>query len=138
LNNMYQCGLNVEGEIQYPTTIEFFENKNVEQIAAGEHHSAFLLENGDVYTVGRGDAGQLGIGSLAVSSDTVEKKKEVEAKVEDLKDGEKANGTCKLSAHAFGFIMSKDTNTLYLYLVFKFLFLHCCQSFLAVYYSDVQ
>ncbi|CAG8494080.1 5474_t:CDS:2 [Paraglomus occultum] len=95
LNNMFQCGLNVEGDIQYPTIIEFFEDKNVEQIAAGEHHSVFLLENGDVYTVGRGDAGQLGIGSLPVNSDIEPETKEVEAKVQDHKDGEKANGTSK-------------------------------------------
>ncbi|KAF8314935.1 RCC1/BLIP-II [Clavulina sp. PMI_390] len=33
----------------------------VTQISAGEHHSAFLLDDGRVYAVGRCDSGQLGI-----------------------------------------------------------------------------
>lgn len=37
---------------------------DVKQIAAGENHSAVLTSSGDIYTWGRGDYGQLGLGDF--------------------------------------------------------------------------
>lgn len=53
--------------IDVPTLVTEFDGESyggakVVQIAAGEFHTLFLLDNGDVYAVGRNDAGQLGLG----------------------------------------------------------------------------
>jgi len=54
--------------VESPTLVTEFNDKEkygtskVIQIDAGEFHSIFLLDNGDCYTVGRNDAGQLGLG----------------------------------------------------------------------------
>lgn len=44
-------------------TVEELEQKHVMQIACGGEHSVALLKNGEVYTFGAGNKGQLGHGS---------------------------------------------------------------------------
>ncbi|KAL1918298.1 uncharacterized protein VTP21DRAFT_2958 [Calcarisporiella thermophila] len=68
LNNFYQCGLTEErdgvpeGAVMNPTEIKGeLEGKVVKQAAGGEHHSVVLLDNGEVYSFGRGDSSQLGL-----------------------------------------------------------------------------
>uniref|UniRef100_A0A673FN81 Probable E3 ubiquitin-protein ligase HERC4 n=1 Tax=Sinocyclocheilus rhinocerous TaxID=307959 RepID=A0A673FN81_9TELE len=43
-----------------PRKCEFFEGKRVRDVGCGRRHSAFLLEDGTVYTCGCSDLGQLG------------------------------------------------------------------------------
>jgi len=66
LNNFYQCGLDnkVIGDsvIFQPTIVEAMKDKGrIIKIDGGEHHTIILMENGDVYSFGRGDSGELGI-----------------------------------------------------------------------------
>ncbi|CAG8542011.1 19015_t:CDS:2, partial [Gigaspora rosea] len=64
MNNYGQCGIETRDEfITQPIKVDFFKDKpKVRQIAAGEHHSLVLLEDGSIYSFGRADYGQLGIG----------------------------------------------------------------------------
>ncbi|RHZ55266.1 hypothetical protein Glove_417g57 [Diversispora epigaea] len=65
LNNFGQCGFNPKDNfIVQPKAIEFFNDKKVKSIAAGFHHTFVLLEDGRVYSFGRADYGQLGLGKL--------------------------------------------------------------------------
>ncbi|KAI8054669.1 regulator of chromosome condensation 1/beta-lactamase-inhibitor protein II [Syncephalis plumigaleata] len=69
LNNYSQTGIDPEDggfemEIVHPTKVRAMSQSNmspVVQIHGGEHHTVALLENGEVWTWGRGDSGQLGI-----------------------------------------------------------------------------
>ncbi|XXZ97712.1 Regulator of chromosome condensation [Meyerozyma guilliermondii] len=68
LNQFGQCGFtNENGELEdgslvsKPTVIEKLSNLNIQEIAAGEHHSMALTASGDVYTWGRYDMKEVGI-----------------------------------------------------------------------------
>ena len=69
--NVYSWGLNNYGQLghengkktlQYkPKFAKKFEGMKVRTVAAGQHHSIILTEEGKVFSVGRGDTGQLGV-----------------------------------------------------------------------------
>lgn len=60
-----QCGTRLTYDYLPPTKVEFFKDlPKIKHVAAGHSHSLVLLENGDVYSFGRADYGQLGIGKL--------------------------------------------------------------------------
>jgi len=60
LNNMGQLGVRGVGQTAKPVRVTGLDGKGVESMDGGEHHSVALCGNGDVYTFGRGDYGQLG------------------------------------------------------------------------------
>jgi len=86
---VYAWGLNNYGQIgikpsKKNSTVEFAPKKCVflkgcaiQKIAAGQHHSVCLSTGGEVYTIGRGDTGQLGVvesdGSVTNESSTLKK-----------------------------------------------------------------
>lgn len=43
-----------------PQSSRFIHRKSVKEVACGENHSVFLLEDGEVYTCGANTSGQLG------------------------------------------------------------------------------
>jgi len=68
---VYSFGNNTNGQLgvgtvenQYTPTIIPSLSKNVKQISCGFHHSMVLMDNGDVYTFGRSEYGQLGLGDI--------------------------------------------------------------------------
>ncbi|KAI8333527.1 regulator of chromosome condensation 1/beta-lactamase-inhibitor protein II [Chlamydoabsidia padenii] len=68
LNNYQQCGLLTKDDdfadeiITTPTIIPGLQGKGpVKSVAAGEHHSYVLMEDGTVYAFGRADSSQLGL-----------------------------------------------------------------------------
>merc|ERR1711990_645937 len=65
LNNCYQMGYH-DREVRYAPEVipikDGDEDVKVKRIASGMHHTLFLSESGDVYTVGCGDYGRLGVG----------------------------------------------------------------------------
>ncbi|KAI8335728.1 regulator of chromosome condensation 1/beta-lactamase-inhibitor protein II [Chlamydoabsidia padenii] len=68
LNNYYQCGLPAGDElIKKPTIIPGLQGP-VKSVAAGEHHSYVLMENGTVYAFGRADSCQLGLPESVIDS----------------------------------------------------------------------
>ncbi|CAG8577363.1 23981_t:CDS:2 [Dentiscutata erythropus] len=71
MNNYGQCGIETRDEfIRQPIKIDFFKDlPKVQQIAAGEHHSLVLLDDGSIYSFGRADYGQLGIGDAIDKDD---------------------------------------------------------------------
>lgn len=66
---LYTCGLNNYGQLGIGSTdncselqlVEDLSFKNVAFVDGGEHHSVVLTNDGDVYTFGRADSGQLGM-----------------------------------------------------------------------------
>ncbi|XP_007900723.2 probable E3 ubiquitin-protein ligase HERC3 isoform X1 [Callorhinchus milii] len=60
--NLGQLGLGdvVENIIVQPRTCEFFSSKSVQEVACGRYHTAFVLQDGSVYTCGSNNWGQLG------------------------------------------------------------------------------
>ncbi|CAG2170470.1 unnamed protein product [Oppiella nova] len=56
-----QLGRDVTPKVDYlkPERISYFDDKDVQQINCGEHHSLALTSNGQVYGWGRNDVGQL-------------------------------------------------------------------------------
>ncbi|CAG2171161.1 unnamed protein product [Oppiella nova] len=63
--NMWgQLGRDVtpEGVYLKPERISYFDDKNVQQISCGSHHSLALTSNGQVYGWGRNIEGQIGCG----------------------------------------------------------------------------
>uniref|UniRef100_A0A4W3I651 HECT and RLD domain containing E3 ubiquitin protein ligase 3 n=1 Tax=Callorhinchus milii TaxID=7868 RepID=A0A4W3I651_CALMI len=60
--NLGQLGLGdvVENIIVRPRTCEFFSSKSVQEVACGRYHTAFVLQDGSVYTCGSNNWGQLG------------------------------------------------------------------------------
>ncbi|PKY47401.1 RCC1/BLIP-II [Rhizophagus irregularis] len=65
-NNMGQCGLDTSKQAIIPPERHSFLNKigiKVEEFAAGEHHTLARMQNGQVYSFGRSDYGQLGLGN---------------------------------------------------------------------------
>ncbi|CCH46028.1 Regulator of chromosome condensation [Wickerhamomyces ciferrii] len=65
LNQYGQCGVSSELEdgslISVPTEVEDLADKKIVQIAAGEHHTLALSEDGSVYAFGRIDMFEIGI-----------------------------------------------------------------------------
>jgi regulator of chromosome condensation len=65
LNQFGQCGVSSDLEdgsiVAVPTEVESLSDKNIVQIAAGEHHTLALSEDGTVYTFGRYDMFEIGI-----------------------------------------------------------------------------
>ncbi|KAI7848987.1 regulator of chromosome condensation 1/beta-lactamase-inhibitor protein II [Circinella umbellata] len=69
-NNFQQCGLWTDDnqsppDQTMPTIITTLEGQ-VKQVAAGEHHSLVLMEDGHVYAFGRADSSQLGFPSSLI------------------------------------------------------------------------
>ncbi|KAL3666092.1 hypothetical protein V7S43_008883 [Phytophthora oleae] len=66
---VYTCGLNNYGQLGIGNTencselqlVEDLSSKNVAFVDGGNHHSVVLTNDGEVYTFGRGDSGQLGM-----------------------------------------------------------------------------
>ncbi|GMF13870.1 unnamed protein product [Phytophthora lilii] len=66
---LYTCGLNNYGQLGIGGTenctelqlVEDLSSKNVAVVDGGTHHSVVLTNDGDVYTFGRADSGQLGM-----------------------------------------------------------------------------
>ncbi|EEY53266.1 regulator of chromosome condensation (RCC1)-like protein [Phytophthora infestans T30-4] len=66
---LYTCGLNNYGQLGIGNTenctelqlVEDLSSKNVAYVDGGSHHSVVLTIDGDVYTFGRADSGQLGM-----------------------------------------------------------------------------
>lgn len=70
--------------VQTPTILRELDPKKhdgskVVRIACGQHHSVFLFDNGEVYTVGRADDHQLG---LAADQEAIKELKEAQRDVE--------------------------------------------------------
>lgn len=70
LNNYHQLGIdrpeggNPEWNCVYtPQRAERFDGLSIKQICGGQHHSIALNAEKKVYTLGRGDAGRLGVGN---------------------------------------------------------------------------
>ncbi|KAL4161415.1 hypothetical protein PRNP1_001969 [Phytophthora ramorum] len=65
---LYSCGLNNYGQLGIGSTenctelqlVEDLSSKNVAYVDGGSHHSVVLTNDGDVYSFGRADSGQLG------------------------------------------------------------------------------
>nr|XP_039271836.1 regulator of chromosome condensation-like isoform X2 [Styela clava] len=69
LNNYHQLGI-PDGESRYmPVYIPAFSEKKWRSISGGLHHSMLLDEHGDVYCIGRGDYGRLGLGEKVLIAD---------------------------------------------------------------------
>jgi regulator of chromosome condensation len=63
---MGQCGLDTSKQAIIPPERHSFFNKiehRVEEFAAGEHHTLARMQNGQVFSFGRSDYGQLGLGN---------------------------------------------------------------------------
>ncbi|KAG7383599.1 hypothetical protein PHYPSEUDO_003525 [Phytophthora pseudosyringae] len=66
---LYTCGLNNYGQLGIGSTencpelqlVEDLSSKNVALVGGGNHHSVVLTNDGEVYTFGRADSGQLGM-----------------------------------------------------------------------------
>jgi alpha-tubulin suppressor-like RCC1 family protein len=71
---LYTWGQGVLGQLGHgdekpqnqPRLIVSFLGTNVKSVSCGNQHTAVLLESGEVYSFGRGNFGQLGLGSLQV------------------------------------------------------------------------
>ncbi len=65
LNNFGQCGYypNEYPKFMSPFPLYFTNSSLVETIALGDAHSLILLSNGNLYTMGRNNYGQLGLGT---------------------------------------------------------------------------
>jgi alpha-tubulin suppressor-like RCC1 family protein len=71
---LYTWGQGVLGQLGHgdekpqnqPRLIVSFLGTNVKAVSCGNQHTAVLLESGEVYCFGRGNFGQLGLGSLQV------------------------------------------------------------------------
>jgi len=62
LNNYSQLGVTDE-EMKYNAVyVSKLSHRGIQQFAAGDHHTAFLTDEGKVYTIGRGCYGRLGLG----------------------------------------------------------------------------
>lgn len=61
-NSFGQLGLGRKGIQTTPGYISEFSHTNIKKIVGGEHHTIFLTSEGDVYSCGKNDVGQLGLG----------------------------------------------------------------------------
>lgn len=66
LNQFGQCGISEQVEdgslVTVPLAVQLPEGGKIKNISAGEHHSLVLLEDGTLYTFGRLDMFEVGIG----------------------------------------------------------------------------
>ena len=46
-----------------PQELEYFKGKHVINIVCGYYHSFFICENGEIYSCGKNNEGQLGLGN---------------------------------------------------------------------------
>jgi regulator of chromosome condensation len=74
LNQFGQCGISSDLEdgsiVPTPTEVESLSDKNIKSIAAGEHHTLALSEDGSVYAFGRYDMFEIGIAKDDLPEDT--------------------------------------------------------------------
>lgn len=63
LNNYGQLGFESEENIALPHKVELLNGIKIKEVDGGFHHSMLLTEDGNVYSWGRGDYGQLGHGN---------------------------------------------------------------------------
>ncbi|KAJ5073279.1 claret isoform a [Anaeramoeba ignava] len=85
-----QLGNNSRESCEHPTPLTFFDNlPQLNSVCCGKKHTLALLENGDVYSWGFGQDGQLGHGDLSESL--------VPKRIESLC----GLGVCEISAGAF-------------------------------------
>lgn len=105
LNNCFQLGDFSDREIHFsPAVIPFKHDGktvNVKQLASGMHHTVLLSAEGDVYTIGCGDYGRLGVGEKdKLRESDVLRKVETNGKVVRVARGScttyaiKEDGTC--------------------------------------------
>jgi regulator of chromosome condensation len=74
LNNMGQCGLDESEDFIIPSREHPFFNKvekKIDEIVAGQHHTLALMHDGQIYSFGRSDNGQLGLGNNVISNKRV-------------------------------------------------------------------
>lgn len=67
-NDFGQCGANATREMAFtPNSVNFdqYYRTNIKSISAGSYHSAFVDEIGRLFMCGRGEQGQLGLGSTS-------------------------------------------------------------------------
>lgn len=62
--NKGQTGHNTKDDIDVPTPIPFFKNKPVLNFTCGGYHNVAISTDGDIYSWGNGQFGQLGHGSF--------------------------------------------------------------------------
>jgi alpha-tubulin suppressor-like RCC1 family protein len=68
-NKYKQISQKQQLHIYAPTQQTVFSGQSVSQVATGDYHSLILTDYGDIYTLGRGREGQLGIGRKCLESD---------------------------------------------------------------------
>ncbi|XP_019622751.1 PREDICTED: regulator of chromosome condensation-like [Branchiostoma belcheri] len=62
LNNYYQMGLDGAQARYVPEHVDSLSDKRWAQIEGGQHHTVALSQDGEVYVMGRGEYGRLGLG----------------------------------------------------------------------------
>ncbi|XP_035675176.1 regulator of chromosome condensation-like isoform X1 [Branchiostoma floridae] len=62
MNNYYQMGLDGDAARYVPEKVESLSGKRWTQIVGGQHHTVALSADGEVYVMGRGQYGRLGLG----------------------------------------------------------------------------
>ena len=63
-NNQGQLGIGTKEPTHIPTRIKELDDAKIISISGGEHHTVAVGANGKVYSWGRNDEGQLGVGNL--------------------------------------------------------------------------
>jgi alpha-tubulin suppressor-like RCC1 family protein len=64
-NDLGQLGLGRrERYAEFPSYIKSLKEKKIKMIAAGEHHTLFLADTGEVYSCGFNEQGELGLGNM--------------------------------------------------------------------------
>ncbi|RIA79022.1 regulator of chromosome condensation 1/beta-lactamase-inhibitor protein II, partial [Glomus cerebriforme] len=79
-NNMGQCGLGASKQAIIPPERHSFFNEiyqKVEEFAAGQHHTLARMQDGRIYSFGRSDYGQLGLGDGVLKMNSKENKARV-------------------------------------------------------------
>ncbi|AAS53327.1 AFL045Cp [Eremothecium gossypii ATCC 10895] len=103
LNQFGQCGISNEVEdgamVTVPTEVLLPPDVKVESIAAGEHHSIVLTQDGDLYTFGRLDMFEVGISAEDYPESTY---KDVHGKARSVPVPTKLKGLPKFKAIAAG------------------------------------
>lgn len=121
---VYGFGFNGEGRLGNNSTVEsnvpvkiadngteFVNgdpNNKVVKISAGDHHSLILTEDGTVYSFGRNNVGQLGIGNTVNSS--IPKKV---ASTADFNNGDSSNKVVDISAGEYHSLILTEDGTTY-------------------------
>jgi len=62
-NKSGQLALNDKKNRNSPQELEYFKGKHVINIVCSEYHSFFICENGEIYSCGGNNDGQLGLGN---------------------------------------------------------------------------